>query len=325
MSIRYEPQQCSQQDVARQLRGLLDTLPPESAPSSAPAAAPLPGAKLIGDAGKWADRFLGGTIKSRLDPVMKGALTEKASINFLNDVLMFYLIKIHWDLITKRWMKEPLKHADAWLTTLYLIFLLIRTGRASEEVQAPARRPSIAHRLRVVSTSLAKQRERCYILEILLRKHPAISGVRVVAEIGSVVVHFDPARLPEERLLATLDAVIGNIVSAPPPKPGHPRDSSRRPAAGMQRAVEGMTCASCALLIEMSLQRDPRVQGATVNFAAGTATVKGHLSRDELFASVKKLGYEPRPMDTLAQRRLVVEREKEACNWRRRSSGRPWQ
>jgi hypothetical protein len=126
MSIRYEPQQCSQQDVARQLRSLLDTLPPESEPVAAPAAAPLPGAKLIGDAGKWADRFLGGTIKSRLDPVMKGALTEKATLNFLNDVLMFYLIKIHWDLITKRWMKEPLKHADAWLTTFYLIFLLIR-------------------------------------------------------------------------------------------------------------------------------------------------------------------------------------------------------
>lgn len=127
MSIRYEPQQCSQQDVARQLRSLLDTLPPES-PNATPAhaAAPLPGAQLLSDAGQWADRFLGGTLKSRLDPVLKGALTEKASINFLNDVLMFYLIKIHWDLITKRWMKEPVKHADAWLTTFYLIFLLIR-------------------------------------------------------------------------------------------------------------------------------------------------------------------------------------------------------
>jgi hypothetical protein len=136
LSIRYEPEQCTQQDVARQLRALLDTLPPESPPasppSSAPVAAPLPGAKLISDAGKWAERFVGGSIKSRLDPVMKGALTEKASINFLNDVLMFYLIKIHWDLITKRWMKEPLKHADAWLTTFYLIFLLIRYRKSAK-------------------------------------------------------------------------------------------------------------------------------------------------------------------------------------------------
>jgi Cu+-exporting ATPase len=58
------------------------------------------------------------------------------------------------------------------------------------------------------------------------------------------------------------------------------------------------------------LQRDPRVDAAAVNFAAGTVTVKGHLPREELFASVKRLGYEARPMDTLAQRRLIVEREK---------------
>jgi Cu+-exporting ATPase len=75
-------------------------------------------------------------------------------------------------------------------------------------------------------------------------------------------------------------------------------------------AVEGMTCASCALLIEMSLQRDPRIEAAAVNFAAGTVSVKGRLSREALFASVKGLGYEARPMDTLAQRRLLVEREK---------------
>lgn len=127
LSIHFESGQCSLVDVGRQLRGLLDTLPAESGASTVAAtAAPLPGAKLIGDAGKWAERFLGGSIKSRLDPVMKGALTEKASINFLNDVLMFYLVKVHWDLITKRWMKDPIKHADAWLTTFYLIFLLIR-------------------------------------------------------------------------------------------------------------------------------------------------------------------------------------------------------
>jgi hypothetical protein len=126
LSIHFEPGQCTLADVGRQLRGLLDTLPPESSPASSPAPAPLPGAELLGQARKWAERFMGGSIQSRLDPIMKGALTEKASINFLNDVLMFYLVKVHWDLITKRWMKEPLKHADAWLTTFYLIFLLVR-------------------------------------------------------------------------------------------------------------------------------------------------------------------------------------------------------
>ncbi len=75
-------------------------------------------------------------------------------------------------------------------------------------------------------------------------------------------------------------------------------------------AVEGMTCASCALLIEMSLRRDPRIESAAVNYAAGTVVAKGRLTRPELFAAVERLGYAARPMDTLAQRRLVIEHEK---------------
>jgi P-type Cu+ transporter len=170
----------------------------------------------------------------------------------------------------------------------------------------------LTRRLRLVSAPLARQPERCYLLEILLRKHPAVAGVRSVPDIGSVVVHYDPASLPEERLLATIDAVIGNIASAPPPPPAVSRATTPEgPLQECNAAIEGMTCASCALLIEMSLQKDPRIESAAVNYAAQTVTVKGQLSREDLFASVNRLGYEARPMDTLAQRRLLVEREKE--------------
>lgn len=80
----------------------------------------------------------------------------------------------------------------------------------------------LPHRLRLIAPALEKQPERCCILEILLRKHGAVRHVRAVAQIGSVTIHFDPLALSEERLLAVLDAVIGNIVSAPvavPPAP----------------------------------------------------------------------------------------------------------
>jgi Cu+-exporting ATPase len=173
----------------------------------------------------------------------------------------------------------------------------------------------LSRRIRLVAPALSKQPERCYILEILLRKHGAVRDVKSVPGIGSVTLHYDPVQLSEDRLLAVVDAVIGNIASAAPPASANavspaPSFSADGPAQECNAAVEGMTCASCALLIEMKLQRDPRVDSATVNFAAGTVTVKGHLPREELFASVKKLGYEARPMDTLAQRRLIVEREK---------------
>jgi Cu+-exporting ATPase len=175
---------------------------------------------------------------------------------------------------------------------------------------------SVAHRLsrriRLLAPALVKHPERCYILEILLRKHGAVKDVRSVPGIGSVTLHYAPEQLSEERLLAVVDAVIGNIAAAPAPSavPPAPAIAIDGPATECNAAVEGMTCASCALLIEMSLQRDVRVDSAAVNFAAGTVTVRGRMPREELFASVKKLGYEARPMDTLAQRRLIVEREK---------------
>jgi Cu+-exporting ATPase len=170
----------------------------------------------------------------------------------------------------------------------------------------------LSRRIRLLAPALVKQPERCYILEILLRKHGAVKDVRAVPQIGSVTLHFDPAQASEERLLAVVDAVIGNIAAAPAPAPATAPAASPvdGPAQECNAAVEGMTCASCALLIEMSLQRDPRVDSAAVNFAAGTVTVKGRLPREQLFTAVKELGYEARPMDTLAQRRLIVEREK---------------
>jgi len=61
----------------------------------------------------------------------------------------------------------------------------------------------------------------------------------------------------------------------------------------------------------MKLKRDPRVRYASVNFAAETVTVNGVIDRDGVAKVVSALGYSTRPMDTLAQRRLIVEREKE--------------
>ena len=74
----------------------------------------------------------------------------------------------------------------------------------------------LVRRLRVIAPPLIGEQERCYILEILLRKHAAIRDVRIVPEIGSLTVRYDPAVLPEQRLLATLDAILGNLLTAPP-------------------------------------------------------------------------------------------------------------
>jgi len=63
---------------------------------------------------------------ARFRPLVDSATTEKAITNFTNDIVVFYLIKTHWDLITKFWLKDPVKYGNAWLTVFYLVFLLVR-------------------------------------------------------------------------------------------------------------------------------------------------------------------------------------------------------
>jgi Cu+-exporting ATPase len=161
--------------------------------------------------------------------------------------------------------------------------------------------------------------ERVALLEILLRKHPQIKRVRGVVGIGSVAIHFDPNQLPVDNLLLLLDAIIGNLLVTPAAtstEQVEPPVEGERVSCSL--AVEGMTCASCAALIEMRLKRDPRVDEASVNYAAGTAQVVGYLDKAEIYRVVDSLGYASRPMDSLTQRRLLVELEREHLREARR-------
>lgn len=54
---------------------------------------------------------------------------EQAIINFFNDILVLYLIKIHWKRITQIWIPSPFKYRYEWLAVFYLFFLLMRSRR----------------------------------------------------------------------------------------------------------------------------------------------------------------------------------------------------
>ena len=171
---------------------------------------------------------------------------------------------------------------------------------------------TLRRRVRLLIPALRKQPEKAYVLEILLRKRPEIRRVRAVADIGSVTIHFDPERLSRERLLAQVAAIISRLGGTTPggAAPSAP-EAAECPVTETTLAIEGMTCASCAALIELMLNRDSRVEQATVNFGSETAVVRGCLTRDDIFGLVHRVGYEGRPMDTLSQRRMVIERERQ--------------
>ena len=180
----------------------------------------------------------------------------------------------------------------------------------------------LARRLRISTPVIKNDQERAYILEIILKKRPEIKRVRTVCAIGCVVIDFDPAGLPKKNLFILLDAVLGNIANKNPSLPATEPKLFEGASQEIDLAVDGMSCASCALLIEMVLKRDERVKTASVNFSTSTLSVQGQLSKADVSDLVTKIGYQTFPMDTLSQRRKLIEKEhhrvalaKNRCVW----------
>jgi hypothetical protein len=130
LAVRFDPQRLTHAEVARRIKALLPAEPPADSPTNLPAE-PMPfqaEPTSVGMAERLEDlrAKLIAAAPERFRPLVESATTEKAVTNFFNDIVAFYLIKTHWDLIVKYWIKDPLKFSNAWLTVFYLVFLLVR-------------------------------------------------------------------------------------------------------------------------------------------------------------------------------------------------------
>lgn len=168
----------------------------------------------------------------------------------------------------------------------------------------------IKRRVRIIAPALIKDSERCFILEILLRKRNEITQVNGSPQIGSFAIRFDPDHLPATNLLMMLDTILENIGkrSAQSFQSAHTIDTSQPPQE-YTFSIEGMTCSSCALLISMILNRDPRIRNADVNFATETVNLHGWLSADDAKTLIAKAGYTAHPANTLSQRKQQIDRD----------------
>ena len=54
---------------------------------------------------------------------------EKAVISFLNDILVLFLVKLHWNDITQKWLLKPFMYRYEWMALFYLFFLLVRSRK----------------------------------------------------------------------------------------------------------------------------------------------------------------------------------------------------
>ncbi|MEW6164136.1 MAG: hypothetical protein AB1642_03650 [Pseudomonadota bacterium] len=126
LATRFDPHACTHADVARRVKALLAGLPQAEIAAPAPAdAPPEPAPSLAARFDDLRERLVAAA-PGRFRPLVESATTEKAITNFTNDIVAFYLIKTHWELITKLWIRNPVKYGNAWLTVFYLVFLLVR-------------------------------------------------------------------------------------------------------------------------------------------------------------------------------------------------------
>lgn len=147
LSIRYDEPRLSFIDLARQLHCLLATLEQQGhfaessgKPTAVNSAAGLKQRVQHSRVGRWWDRQIVAAKETAQAARILGKLgskgpkaliqnPEKAVIDFLNDILVLYLIKTHWGRITQQWLPKPFTHRYEWLATFYLFFLLVRSRR----------------------------------------------------------------------------------------------------------------------------------------------------------------------------------------------------
>jgi hypothetical protein len=147
LSIFYMETVCDAHQVVRKLAQLVDLLvegrfvTPEGAPIPPPLHERIR-SRVSGPFKEWKNRVSAWkaqarTAKTMLDvqwkvnPALRvlGDDPEKAILGFINDAVTFYLIKVHWDMIIRKWLKSPLRHRYEWLTAFYFIFLLVRSRK----------------------------------------------------------------------------------------------------------------------------------------------------------------------------------------------------
>lgn len=176
-------------------------------------------------------------------------------------------------------------------------------------------------RIRIIAPNLLKDQERSYIFQILLLKRDGIESVKVVASIASVTIYFDPQQLPKQNLLILLDSVLYNVGLKPRDTISALKRSAlahQLPAKDIVFGISGMSCSSCALFLEMVLQRNPEINRASVNYVSEIARINSYLSKEALFKLVAKSGYQAFSIDTLSERKLLLDLEQKHLNHSKR-------
>jgi hypothetical protein len=156
LAVRFHPAVCDRRRVALTLRAAVEAaqdrdllpgcarcaerLPPDAGPSAAPQAPGLKAKLLNLPPLRWVRdklqqfRHTAGalqTLSANRFGMVPAVLQdpEKALHDFFNDILVLYLIKVHWERITTQWLRAPFRFRYQWLAAFYLTYLMVRARR----------------------------------------------------------------------------------------------------------------------------------------------------------------------------------------------------
>ena len=143
LSVRFMKMVVDFRHLARRLSAILDrlTLAPKPCPSCHPLERVETGLHGLqgGKLARWLrekyqeakETVTAASILARAGRRREGRAgffpSSKAITDFFTDILVLFLIKLHWHHILYVWMRQPWVYKYEWMATFYLIFLLMRS------------------------------------------------------------------------------------------------------------------------------------------------------------------------------------------------------
>lgn len=143
LSVRFMRMVVDFRNLARHLSAILDRL--ALAPKPCPACHPLERVEtgLQSQQGNRLVRWLKEKYQEAKETVTAAGIlvragrrgegragffpSSKAVNDFFTDILVLFLIKLHWHHILHVWLRQPWVYKYEWMATFYLIFLLMRS------------------------------------------------------------------------------------------------------------------------------------------------------------------------------------------------------
>jgi Cu+-exporting ATPase len=145
--------------------------------------------------------------------------------------------------------------------------------------------------IKIIAPNLFSNKERINILQTVLLMREAIQDVKIKPETNTVSIDYNSNKLPQESLLDILSTVLKNFDQKPQKNTEKKHIKQGRTEKKTSFKVQGMSCNSCALFLEMVLSRNPEIMHVSINYKSKKGIVKSFLKQDDIIHLIEKNGY----------------------------------